>query len=433
MHRKVGTVESFSPRLIRLIVSGLLIAFLLACVSCQSAETSEKTSENIWAATWGASPFTFQSFGNAPGPEPFENQTVRQIVRISVGGKQVRVRFSNEMGTAPLVIGAASIAVANQKASVKPDTLKKLTFGGSDTITIPAGAPVVSDPLDLPVKDLSELAISIYLPEKTVAGTVHMDRTAYISSEGDFTLSSELPDAAKSTTQVFLSGIYVTVPEETGVIVALGDSITDGAASTPGTYNSWPHHLAKRLAQRTGEYRPMAVVNQGISGNQLLRSGMGANTLARFDRDVLSTPGLTHIVLLIGINDIGSGGMTFPGAAGPAPAMRTPGDIIAGYRQLIARTHSMSPPVKIFGATLTPFEGTFEGYYSPEKDKIRMAVNDWIRTSGEFDGVIDFDKAIQDPENPGRMASAYDSGDKLHPGDAGYSKMAESINMSLFD
>lgn len=433
MFRKDETTEYLSLHSGRCIVLVLLVVSLLACFSCRSPEAVDKASKNIWVATWGASPFTFQSFLNAPGPGPFENQTVRQIVRISVGGGQVRVRFSNEMGDTPLAIGAASIAVVDKDSVVQPDTLRKLTFGGLDAIVIPAGAPALSDPTDLQVEDLSELAVSMYLPEKTVAGTVHMDRTAYVSSEGDFTLSTELPGAAKSTTQVFLAGIYVTAPAETGVIVALGDSITDGAASTPGTYNSWPHHLAKRLVERTGKDRHMAVVNQGISGNQLLQSGMGLNTLARFDRDVLSTPGLSHIVLLIGINDIGSGGMIFPGSAGPAPPMRTLTDLIGGYRQLIARTHSLSPPIKIYGATLTPFEGTFEGYYSAEKDQIRMAVNEWIRTSGEFDGVVDFDKAIQDPENPGRMAPAYDSGDKLHPGDAGYLKMAESIDLSLFE
>jgi len=275
--------------------------------------------------------------------------------------------------------------------------------------------------------------VSIYFPDESMPSTVHMGRTAYTSTKGEFTQSTNLPGAEKTTTLVFLTGIYVNVSEVTGVVVALGDSITDGAASTPYTYNSWPHHLAERLIQRTDKQRNIAVINHGISGNQVLRNGAGISALGRFDRDVLSTPGLTHIVVLEGINDIGTGGMQFPGATAPAPAMRTAEDIITGYRQLIARAHSMSPPVKIYGGTLTPFEGTFAGYYTPEKDKIRMQVNEWIRTSGKFDGVIDFDKAIQDPDNPGRMATTYDSGDKLHPGDAGYKKMAESINLELFE
>jgi len=389
--------------------------------------------KGVWVATWGASPFAFLSFNNAPPPAPFENQTIREVVRISVGGNQVRVRFSNEIGKTPLTIGAATIAVADKESSIKSGTLRGLTFGGRASITIPAGAPALSDPVNLPVKALTELAISIYLPESTPASTVHMGRTAYVSTAGDFTLSPDLEGASKNATMVFLTGVYVTVTKKTGVIVALGDSITDGAASTPYSYNNWPQQLSGRLQQRHGWHRPMAVINEGISGNQLLRDGAGASTLGRFDRDVLATPGLSHIIVLIGINDIGSGGMQFPGTNGPPPANRTPEELIAGYRQLIARAHSMSPPVKIYGATLTPFEGTFPGYYSPEKDQIRLAVNKWIRSSGEFDAVIDFDKAVQDPKNPMRFAPEYNSGDSLHPGDAGYRKMAESIDLGLFE
>jgi len=188
------------------------------------------------------------------------------------------------------------------------------------------------------------------------------------------------------------------------VILALGDSITDGAASTPHSYNSWPDHLAQRLSGRGTGHRDMAVINHGISGNQLLSNGAGSSTLGRFDRDVLATPGLTHIVVMIGINDIGTGGRQFPGSTAPPAPMRTAEDLIAGYRQLILRARSESPSVKIYGATLTPFAGTFEGYYTPEKDQVRMAVNQWIRTGGAYDGVIDFEKAIQDPGNPARMA-----------------------------
>lgn len=413
-----------------------IAVFILALLiySVNNVIDAEELSGNYqWVATWGASPFAFLSFGNAAPPAPLINQTVRQIVRISVGGAKLRVRFSNEIGDTPLTIGSASVAIVDKESTIKPDSLRKLTFGGVNSITIPPGAPALSDPINLSVNALSELAVSIYLPNETKASTVHMGRTAFTSSVGDFTQSIELPGAEKTSTQVFLSGIYVGVSEDTGVVVAFGDSITDGAASTPYTYNSWPHHLAERLARRSGQHRNMAVINHGISGNQVLRNGAGISALGRFDRDVLSTPGLTHIVVLEGINDIGTGDMQFPGATGPVPSMRTPEDIIAGYQQLISRAHSMSPPVKIYGATLTPFEGSFPGYYSPEKDKIRMQVNHWIRTSGKFDAVIDFDKAIQDPDNPGRIAAAYDSGDKLHPGDSGYKKMAESIDLSLFE
>ena len=410
-----------------------LLVLMILAVSVQPVIVAAADQDGRWVATWGASPFAFLSFNNAAPPAPFNNQTIRQNVRISVGGTQVRVRFSNEIGDVPLTIGSASIGIVEQESTVSAQSLRKLSFGGADTITIPPGAPALSDPVDLPAPALGELAVSIYLPAETAPSTVHMGRTAFISAAGDHSQSAELPGAVKTTTVVFLTGIYVNVSEPAGVIVALGDSITDGAASTPHTYNSWPDHLAGRLANRAGETRDMAVVNQGISGNQVLRNGAGQSALGRFDRDVLSTPGLTHIVVLEGINDIGTGGRQFPGATGPLPPLRTPEDIIFGYRQLIARAHSMTPPVKIYGATLTPFEGTFEGYYTPEKDNVRAAVNEWIRDSGEFDAVIDFDKAIQDPEDPDRMAPAYDSGDKLHPGDAGYKRMAESIDLSLFE
>lgn len=385
-----------------------------------------------WVATWGASPFAFLSFNNSKPPTPFKDQTVREIVRISVGGRQVRVRFSNEIGKTPLKIGAASIAVVDKGSAIKSDTLRKLTFGGMDSITIPAGAPALSDPVVLPVKALTELAISIYLPDTTPASTVHMGREAYVSSTGNFTRATDLPGASKSTTMVFLSGVYVTAPKHTGVIVALGDSITDGTHSTPYTFHNWPQQLAQRLQETGGRYRHLAVVNEGIAGNQLLRDGAGKSTLGRMDRDVFSLPGLKYIIVLIGINDIGAGGMQFPGTKGPPPPNRTPAELIAGYQQLIARAHSMSPPVKIYGATLTPFQGTYKGYYTPAKEPIRQAVNKWIRTSGAFDAVIDFDKVVRDPNNPMIFAKKYNSGDSLHPNDAGYRKMAESINLNLF-
>jgi lysophospholipase L1-like esterase len=365
------------------------------------------------------------AFGPAPAPAPFVNQTVRQKLRISVGGEQVRVRFSNELGTAPLVIGAATIARAGNDAAIDTTSLRKLTFGGAASVTIPAGAPVLSDPVDLALADLAEIAISIYLPDETAPATMHMGRSAYVSSAGDLTQVADLQGAELTTNHVFLTGVYVSTNESIAVVAALGDSITDGAASTPHSYNSWPDHFAARLAAAN-----IAVVNHGISGNQVLRDGAGVSALARFDRDVLSTPGLTHVIVLEGINDIGTGGFNFPGSTGAAPAERTAADLIAGYRQLIARAHANG--LKIYGATLTPFEGTFAGYYTPAKDEVRLATNEWIRGSGEFDAVIDFEAAIRDEANPRVMRAEYDSGDKLHPGDAGYKRMADAIDAALF-
>jgi lysophospholipase L1-like esterase len=412
-------------------MESLLLAVVLG--ACSAGPQDQATSPQGWVATWAASPFGFRSFGNAEPPAPLRDQTVRQLLRISAGGERLRVRFSNENGAEPLVIGAASVGIADVESVVVDGSMHPLTFGGERSITIPPGAPALSDPVELAVADLSTLAVSLYFPEVTPLSTVHLGRTAFVSGSGDFTQAPELPNATKSTTMLFLSGVYVIPREPTGVIVALGDSITDGAASTPHMFRSWPDRLAERLAEEGAPGRRMAIVNHGISGNQVLRDGAGISALARFDRDVLATPGLTHIVLLEGINDIGTGGLNFGGGAGPAPPLRTAADLIAGYRQLIARAHTMSPPVQIIGATLTPFEGTRGGYYTAEKDEVRVEVNEWIRSSGAFDGVIDFDRAVQDEANPRRMRADYDSGDQLHPGDGGYAHMAESIDLDVFD
>jgi lysophospholipase L1-like esterase len=378
-----------------------------------------------WVATWAASPFGFVAFGPAAAPASFVNQTLRQKLRVSVGGDQVRVRFSNELGTTPLVIGAATLALAGSESAIDRASLHTLTFGGAPSITIPAGAPALSDPVDLALNDLAELAISIYLPDESAPATMHMGRSAYVSAAGDFTQAPDLQGAELTTNHVFLTGVYVHTRDNVAVVAALGDSITDGAASTPHSYNSWPDHFSARVAADH-----IAVVNHGISGNQILSDGAGTSALARFDRDVLSTPGLTHVIVLEGINDIGTGGFNFPGTAGPAPPERRAEDLIAGYRQLIARAHAKG--LKIYGGTLTPFEGTFAGYYTPAKDEVRLEVNNWIRGSGEFDGVIDFEAAIRDEANPRVMRAEYDSGDKLHPGDAGYRRMAEAIDPALF-
>jgi lysophospholipase L1-like esterase len=402
----------------RLILLCLALPILVSCVA-------QERSASRWISTWGESPFAFLAFGPAPAPGPFVNQTVREKLRISVGGEQIRIRFSNELGTTPLVIGAATLALAGRDAAIDPTTLRKLTFGGEAGITIPAGAPALSDAVDLAVNDLAEIAVSLYLPEETAPATMHMGRSAYVSTAGDFTQATDLQGAELTTNHAFLTGVYVRTNDNVAVVVTLGDSITDGTASTPHSYNSWPDHFAARVAVDN-----VAVVNHGIAGNQVLRDGAGSSALTRFDRDVLSTPGLTHVVVLEGINDIGTGGFNFPGLTGPTPAERTAADLIAGYRQLIARAHAND--LKIYGATLTPFEGTFAGYYTPAKDEVRIEVNDWIRGSGEFDAVIDFEAAIRDDTNPRVMRAEYDSGDKLHPGDAGYKRMAEAIDLALF-
>jgi lysophospholipase L1-like esterase len=399
-----------------------------ASANTEAPATVVAAAEPHWIGTWGASPFGFQGFGPAAAPTPFADQTLRQKLRISVGGDQVRVRFSNELGTTPLVIGAATVALATGDSSIDSASMKTLTFGGATSITIPPGAPALTDAVDMNVADLTELAISIYLPEEAAPATLHMGRSTYVAT-GDATGAASLDGAELTTNHVFLTGVYVRTTDDAAVVVTLGDSITDGTASTPHTYSSWPDQFAARVATGSGG-RKIAVVNHGISGNQVLRDGAGTSALTRFDRDVLSTPGLSHIVLLEGINDIGTGGFAFPGTNAAPPPERTAAELIAGYQQLIARAHANG--VKIYGATLTPFEGSFAGYYSPAKDEVRSELNEWIRTSGAFDGVIDFEAATQDTTNPRIIKAEYDSGDHLHPGDAGYKAMADSIDPALF-
>jgi lysophospholipase L1-like esterase len=385
--------------------------------------------ERSWIATWTASPQRMLTF-NIPGAPPspnagLEDQTVRQRARISVGGKQVRVRLSNEFGTEPLTIGAASVALAGSQSSVDAASIKKLTFGGSASVVIPPGAPAVSDAVEFTVNDGQELAVSLYVPSKVELTTVHFtgQQTQYISSKGDFTAAAEMPVASSNAMRLYLSGVEVT-GTRAKVLVAFGDSITDGAASKVDTNHRWPDYLYDRLQAKKMK---VAIANQGISGNRVLGDGMGVSALARFDRDALSVPGVTHIIILEGINDIGAGGRVF--GTGPAAPVVTANDIIAGYKQMIARAHGNG--IKIYGGTLLPFEGTAGGYYTVEKEQVRQAVNEWIRTSNAFDAVIDFDAATRDPASPGKMLPAYDSGDHLHPGDAGYKAMAEVVDLKL--
>jgi lysophospholipase L1-like esterase len=387
-----------------------------------------------WITTWAASP---QGRWNDDLPAPFgiaeslDNQTVRQVVRVSVGGKRVRIVLSNEFGTKPLVIGAGSVALAGKEGGVEAGGLKALTWAGQGAVTIPPGAPMMSDPVDLPVEALGSLSVSIFLPRKTALSTVHWDgvQTAYISEPGDFTKADRFNAASTTKARLFLSAVAVDAAPDSKAIVFFGDSITDGNCSTPDTNRRWPDIIAERL-QRDG-HKDVAVVNEAISGNRVLSDGMGINALARFDDDVLDHPRVSTVVVMEGINDIG-----WPGEKSITPddKMRTKDEIIAGYQQLIDRAKSHD--IRIIAATLTPFIDTFkglpiEGYYTPEKEKIRLAVNEWIRTGKAFDGVIDFDKTVEDPSKPGYINPAYDCGDHLHPNDAGYKAMGESVDLNL--
>ena len=389
-----------------------------------------------WVGTWSASPESISTF---PSPlKSFNNQTLRQIVHTSIGGEYVRVRLSNAFGTKPLEVGAARIALRDSEKAIKDGSDRPLTFSGVSSITIPVGALILSDPVKLKVPALGDLVVSVYFPNDTGLATVHAvnRQTNYFSSSvGDFTASVSGEEFDKTFTNwFFLSGVEVIPYKHSRTIVALGDSITDGYCNPaldqvnciPDKNSRWPDELARRLQAKRYD---MAVLNAGISGNRLLHEGeitsiYGQNTLARFDRDVLAQTGVSHIIVLIGINDIGQAGVLnkeFVSAQ----------EIIAGLQQIIKLAHVRG--IKVAGCTLTPFKGYNPGkYFTEEGEAKRQAVNQWIRTSGKFDAVIDFDAVIRDPSDPLRILPIYDSGDHLHPNDVGYKAMGGAINLRIF-
>jgi lysophospholipase L1-like esterase len=387
-----------------------------------------------WVTTWAATPAPRWAeelpapFGV---PEVIGNQTIRQVARISVGGDQVRVVISNEYGTRPITIGSASVALSIGGSAIDTSTLKPLTFSGRSSAVIPPGAPIVSDPVDLAVKPLASLAVSFFLPKRTGLASVHWDgvQTGYVSSPGDMTQSPDIKPEGTTKSRILLSRILTTAKPESSAIVFFGDSITDGNCSTPDTNNRWPDHIAGRL-QAEG-YPNVAVVNEAYSGNRVLTNGMGANALSRFDMSVLGHTRVSTVVMMMGINDIGWPG---EGAITPSDPEPTADDIIAGHKQILDRAHAHG--IRFVAATLTPFTDTFKGtplsgYYTPEKEKIRQAVNAWIRSNKMADGLIDFDKVIEDPAKPGYVLPAYDCGDHLHPNDAGYQAMAKSVDLKV--
>jgi lysophospholipase L1-like esterase len=417
------STAALNPQRRGLLLAGAVLAASLA-FQPNAAQAQSWVNEH-WVGTWGAGP------GGPPLPANtmmFTNQTVRLIVHTSIGGNRVRIRLSNEMGSTPLTIGEAHIAVRSSGAAITPGTDRPLTFSGHTSITIPPGAPVLSDPVELNVAALSDLAVSLYLPGTVGATTIHgtASQTNYVSLEGNFTGAATLP-----TDRTILSWPWLTevdVDSGSASIVTLGNSITDGTRSTPDTNNRWPDWLARRLQTVRdpilGINGRLGVVNRGISGNRLISnppegSLAGRNALERFDRDVLATAGVKYMTVMLGINDIGNSPNDNPISAD---------ELIAGYRQLIARAHEKG--IAIYGATLTPFEGA--GYYSPQKDVVRQAVNNFIRNNDEFDGVIDFDAVTRDPAHPTRFLPAYDSGDHLHPNDLGYQAMGNAVPLELF-
>lgn len=355
------------------------------------------------------------------------NQTVRMVLRTSIGGRRARVKLSNAFGSTPVIVGSAHLARRGTASGIMPGTDRALTVSGNASFTMMPGVVVVSDPVDIDVPALGDLAISLYLPSDTGPPTAHATalHTTYISSEGDFTAQSEFPVAGTTQQYYWVSSVEVAAPAEAAAVVAFGDSITDGARSTPDTNNSWPALLAARLGADKATTH-VAVINEGIGGNRLFTDAAGlagVSALARLDRDVLSHPGVKWLMILEGINDIGT-----LGAATPPAQPITKEDLIWVLQQVIGRAHAHG--IKVIGCTLTPYEGA--GYARENGEAIRMAVNQWIRTSGAFDAVVDFEAATRDPNNPKRFKPEFDPGDHLHPNDAGYKAMADAIDLSIF-
>ena len=389
-----------------------------------------------WVATWGAAPVPpTPAMGPFPATPVFNNQTIRQVVRISAGGDRLRVRLTNEYGTKPLVIGQARIALVGPDGEVDAGTVRPLTFTGRIEAVLPPGTPLLSDPVALPVAALTTVAISLYLPEDTGDCTCHPTglQTAWVSGPGNF-VDKALPAKQELQSRAFLSGVEVETSAPAAAVAVLGDSISDGVGSTLDANRRWPDLLAQRLFERDGARAAWGVVNLGISGNRLLQDGAGQSALARFDRDVLSLPGVRYLVVFIGVNDLG---MSYGEPSGPmAEVFRSlrparPATIeamIAGYRQLIERGRARG--LTVLGATIAPYEGAL--YYSPQGEAVRRAINDWIRSSGSFDAILDFDAAIRDPAHPAQMADGLHNGDHLHGSDAGYRALAAAIDLSVF-
>jgi lysophospholipase L1-like esterase len=406
-----------------ILATALAAAFLLppvrASASCGTHDTACK-----WLATWTASPMAAAPARLAAlddfSAAGFDDQTIRDIVWTSAGGLAARIRLSNQFGTRPVTFGQVDIGISDGGPFVVPGTDHRVTFGGSASVTIAPGATAVSNPVAMTVPAEADLAVSMYASGPTGPATYHSDsqQVNYVSASGDYA-ASESGAGFTITSQhwYFLDEVDVEAgPATGGTIVAFGDSITDGYHSTVGANDRWPDDLARRLfVSGSGEDHP--VVDEGISGNRVLANSalFGVSAEARFPGDAADVSGARYVILLEGINDIGFT---------RTPAAR----IIAGYENLIAAAHAAG--LKIFGATLTPFQGS--GYYSAAGEAEREAINDWIRTSGAFDGVIDFDQALRDPADPLRLLPAYDSGDHLHPNDAGYQAMADAVSLALF-
>jgi lysophospholipase L1-like esterase len=429
-------------------VTALVVLTIASAHSVSGA--GDKEDPQRWIGTWATAP----QRGIPTHLQTFRNQTLRLIVHTSAGGGRIRIKISNTFGDAPLQIGAAHIAQRAAGADIEPNSDRNLEFGGRRPITIAPGSLVVSDPVDLQVPALSDLAISLFLPETAVATTSHSLalQTNYVSPEGvNAVAETKFRAAKKISSWPFLTGVDVAASPEGAAIVAFGSSLTDGDGSTKNANRRWPDVLAERL-QKAG-YKEIGVLNEGIIGNRLLSDSdsprqaggppplgpvfdelgpaLGTSGISRFDRDVLDQAGVKYAILGLGVNDI-----LFPGSFIPDRERMDAQRLIAGNRELITRAHKRG--VRVIGSTIPPFEHAlfrspfFDGFYSPEREKVRQDVNAWVKSGGEYDGVIDFDLAVRDPNRPTQISPSYDSGDHLHVNDTGNVAQGTAIPLTFF-
>ncbi|MGP4046100.1 SGNH/GDSL hydrolase family protein [Streptomyces sp. 2A115] len=432
-----------------LLLGGASLTPAASAAPASAPSAAPAASSAAWTGTWATAPTTVPRTDTTT----FENQTIRQIVRTSIAGSALRVRLSNEFGKQALKLGDVHVArraAGTADASIEPGTDRRLTFGGKSSVSIPAGAPALSDPVTLRVPARSDLVVSLHLPERTPGSTVNSfaSQRNYVAA-GNVTGETRIEPTSVTERWYFLTGVSVRAtadrPSETGrsetgnasAVVALGDSITAG--STVDTNHRWTDYLTQRLQGPGGPRHPVGVLNKGISGNRLLHDPnppagnpaeayaayFGESGLKRFDRDVAAQPGARHLLVLIGVNDLGH-----PGTIAPLSEKVTGQDLIDGHRQLIARAHERG--LRIYGGTITPFKNDTFGFSTPENEAARQTFNHWLRTSGEYDGVVDFDAALRDPAEPDQLLAAYDSGDHLHPNDAGREAMARAVPLRFF-
>jgi len=397
--------------------SSLIYVFAVLTTTnlCRAQPTNEARNGH-WVGTWGASPQLTEP-GNLPPPPGLSSNTLRQVVQVSIGGKKLRVRFSNAFGTSPVTMSAAHIAMSAGGGAIKMESDQALTFDGKPSVIIPPGESVRSDAFDFDLAPLSDVAVTIHFDGASGDVTGHPgSRTTSYLQAGDSISTADLTAAARTQHWYILSDIEVEAENSSAAIVTLGDSITDGRGSGTDKNDRWPDDLARRL-QSEKSTANIAVLNEGIGGNCVLRGGLGPTALSRFDRDGLSRSGARWLIVLEGVNDIG-------GSWNDTVAT----NLISAFEKIIDQAHAKN--IRVYGATILPFAGS--QYSSPAHEAARQSVNDWIRHSGKFDAVIDFDAATRDPQNPTHLLPAADSSDHLHPNEAGYKMMADAIDLKLF-